>query len=94
MDLVTQFASAHPFYYAAITFAIGVAAKHFIPKLTNQGARWLVQRAFALQRAKLKALGMSDKEVEEVLSDEADFLVNAAAQAKAETTAKGGSDAA
>ncbi len=87
MDLINQFAQAHPWYFAIASAAGGFFAKSFI--FTKENARKLIKKWFDWQRAKLRKMGKSPAEIKAVMEDEADFLLSAATEAKLEADTEG-----
>ena len=85
MDLINQFATAHPFYFAALSSVGGFFAKSFI--FTQENARWIVKKGFDRQRVALKKAGRSDAQIQSIMKDEADFIMSAAQEAETEATA-------
>lgn len=83
--LINQFATAHPYYFAAIASVGGFFAKSFI--FTKENARWVIKKWFDKQRAALKKAGRSDAEIQSVMKEEADFIMSAAQEAEDEATA-------
>lgn len=89
---INAFAQAHPFYFAAATGIGGFFAKAFI--FTKENARKLVRAWFNYQRRALKKAGRSDAEIKAIMEDEADFIMSAATEAKAEADGEGAQPAA
>ena len=82
---IQTFASAHPLYYGVATGVGGFLLREFL--FTKDNARALIKFWFARQRAALKKAGRSDAEIKAIMEDEADLILAAATEAKAEADA-------
>lgn len=82
MDQIHAFASAYPFSFAAGTLIAGFCAKTFL--FTKANAQRLVRTYFTHQRSALTRMGLSDAQIDAAMAEEADFLMAAAQEAKAE----------
>lgn len=86
MELLNQFATLHPWYFALLAGVGGFLAKTFV--FTSDNAKALVRWYFNWQRAKLKKAGRSPEEIKALMEGEADFLLDVAKEAKTEADAE------
>jgi hypothetical protein len=84
IDWINQYATAHPFIFAAACSGLSFFAKAFL--FTADNAKKLVRISFARERAAMKKMGASDESIRTAMKEQADFITAAAQEAETEAT--------
>lgn len=79
---INQFASLHPYVFAAATGIGGFCVRHWL--FTRAMARRIAKLYFRWQRRQLEKLGKTDAEIDAIMLDEAKGLIAFAEEVKAE----------